>query len=128
MSICDCGIPELPTILLVSPPIASHCKGFTAFPTHERLDPMLPLVMRLKRSEIFQRLRSRVIDVVPAPCRTAVTRQPKHRCWLCSPQRLWSFSVLRSMPPHMHLHIYIYGNQSFEQLISHDAKMESRHA
>jgi hypothetical protein len=46
-----------------------------------------------------------VVDVVPAPRRAAVARQPQHRRRLRPPQRLRPLPVLRPMPPHMHLQI-----------------------
>lgn len=88
------AIPKLATILLVSSPIAPHSKGFATFPAHEGLDSMLPLVMRLEGSEIFQRLSSRVIDVVSAAGGAAVAGKAKHAGGLSSSQRFWPSSVL----------------------------------
>lgn len=69
------AIPELPAVLLVGSPIPSHGKGLAALAAHEGLDPMLPLEVRLQRPEVLQRLCTRVLYVVPAPLRTAITRQ-----------------------------------------------------
>ncbi len=60
------AVPELSAVLLVGPPIATNGKGLTAFATHEGLDSMLPLVMRLQGAEVLQWLGSRVRDVVSA--------------------------------------------------------------
>uniref|UniRef100_A0A2P2N5S1 Uncharacterized protein n=1 Tax=Rhizophora mucronata TaxID=61149 RepID=A0A2P2N5S1_RHIMU len=65
-------------------PISPHSKGLTTFSTHERFDTVLPLVMRLKGSKIFERLCSRVINVVLATRCAAIARKPKHACWLSS--------------------------------------------
>ncbi|PPD81260.1 hypothetical protein GOBAR_DD21807 [Gossypium barbadense] len=71
--------PELPAVLLVCPPIPSHCKGLTAFSALERLCSMLSLVMCLQSSEILQWSRPWVIYIVFATLSTAVTRKSQHR-------------------------------------------------
>jgi hypothetical protein len=45
-----------------------------------------------------------VVDVVPAPRRAAVARQPEHRRWLRPAQGLGPLPVLRPVTPHVHLH------------------------
>ena len=70
------AIPELATVLLVRSPVAPDREGLGAFPAYEGLYPMLPLVVRLEGSEIFERLGSRMVYVVPAPTRAAITRKP----------------------------------------------------
>ena len=59
--------PALATILLVGSPVTFHGQQLPALATRKRLHPVLPLVMVLQRSEVFQRLRSRVAYVVLAP-------------------------------------------------------------
>lgn len=86
--------PKLATVLLVSSPIPPHCEGLAAFPAHEGLDAMLPLVMRLEGSEIFQWLGSRVVDVVSAAWGAAVAGKPKHAGGLSPAKRFWPSSVL----------------------------------
>ena len=113
-------VPKFPTVLLVGSPVTSHSKGLTTLPTHERLDSMLSLVMGLKGSEVFEWSWSWMIDVVPAPGCTAKAWEFKHGRWLCSPQRLWPFSILRSMPPHMHLQHEVFWRQV--KLVSYKTK------
>jgi hypothetical protein len=60
------AVPQLSAVLLVGPPVATNGKGLTAFATHEGLDSVLPLVMRLQGAEVLQWLGSRVRDVVSA--------------------------------------------------------------
>ena len=76
------AIPKLPAVLFMGSPIPPHSKSLAAFPAHEGLNPMLPLVMCLKGSKILEGLCSRVINVVPATWCTAIARKPKHTCWL----------------------------------------------
>ena len=66
--------PQLPTILLMRAPVTPYCKCLTTFSTHERLDPVLSLVMCLQRPKIFQWFRPWVLDIVAAPLCTAVAR------------------------------------------------------
>jgi len=68
------AIPQLPTILLMSPPVPFHCECFRTFSAHKRLSPMLSFVMGLECSEILQWLCPRVVDVVFAALSTAVAR------------------------------------------------------
>lgn len=49
------AVPELAAVLLVGSPVASDGEGLAAFPAHEGLDPMLPLVMCLESSEVLER-------------------------------------------------------------------------
>lgn len=96
--------PEPPAVLLVRPPVTSHCKRLPALPAPERLRTVLPLVVRLERPEVLQRPRPWVLDVVLAALRAAVAGKPQHRgCWLCAPKRFGAFSVLRAVSPHVHL-------------------------
>ena len=98
-----CTEPKLSTVLLVGSPVPSHSKLFATLSAHEWLHAMLALVMGLKGAEILQWLCTRMIYVILAPLSTAIAWQPQHCCGLCSSQRLRTFSILRSMPPHMHL-------------------------
>lgn len=70
------AIPKLSTILLMSSPVPSHGERLTAFAAREWLEPMLALVMCLESSKVFEWLGSRVVDVIAAPWRAAVARQP----------------------------------------------------
>lgn len=70
----------------MGPPVAFDGEGLPTLAAHERLDTMLPLVVGLEGPKIFERLGSRVVDVVLAALRTAVARQPQHRCRLCALQ------------------------------------------
>lgn len=100
-------VPNLAAVLLVGPPIALNGEGLAAFPAHEGLRAVLAFVVSLEGSEVLEGPCPRVVDVVLAPRRTAVARQPQHRCRLRPPEGLWPLSVLRSMPPHMHLEIIV---------------------
>lgn len=101
------AVPELSAVLLVGAPVPAHSECFAAFPAHKGFDAVLALVVCLQRSEVLEWLGSWVVYVVPAPSRAAVAWQPKHPCRLRPSQRFWPLSVLRSMPPHMHLHVII---------------------
>lgn len=69
-------IPNLAAVLLVRSPIAFHGESFAAFSTGEGLDAMLSFVMRLEGAKVLERPRPRVVDVVFAPRRAAIARQP----------------------------------------------------
>lgn len=101
------AVPELPAVLLMSPPVAPDRERLATLAAHERLDTMLALVVRLQCPEVLERLCPWVVNVVPATRRAAVAGKPEHACWLCASQRLGAFPVLRSMPPHMHLHVVV---------------------
>nr|GMC90688.1 hypothetical protein GOBAR_DD21807 [Ipomoea batatas] len=60
------AIPDLAAVLLVRPPVALHGQGLPTFPAHERLRPVLSLVVCLEGSEVFQWPGSWVINVVLA--------------------------------------------------------------
>lgn len=111
------AVPELAAVLLVGSPVPPHRESLAAFPAHERLDAVLPLVMSLQGSEILERFGSGMVDVVPAAWRAAVARQPEHRRRLRSPQRLRPFPVLRSVTPHMHLHIKLIISSTQKHII-----------
>jgi len=96
----------------MGPPITPNSKSFAAFSAHEGLDSMLSLVMSLEGPKIFEWLCSWMINVVLAFRCTTIARKSKHCCWLSSSQRLWPLSILRSMPPHMHLQRLIFGATS----------------
>ncbi|KAH7511550.1 hypothetical protein FEM48_ZijujUnG0004000 [Ziziphus jujuba var. spinosa] len=66
--------PSFATVLLVCPPISFHRQQLAAFPTHKGFHPMFPLAVSLQRSEIFQRLSSRVVYVVLASFCAAIAR------------------------------------------------------
>lgn len=66
--------PKPAAVLLMGAPVASHREGLAATPAREWPRAVLPLVVRLQRAEVFERPRSRVLDVVPAPRRAAVAR------------------------------------------------------
>lgn len=66
--------PTFPTVLLVSSPISLNCQELTANATRIRLLAVFALIVRLERSEVFEWLGPRMIDVVPAPFNAAVTR------------------------------------------------------
>ncbi|RAL43089.1 hypothetical protein DM860_009871 [Cuscuta australis] len=102
------AVPELPAVLLVGAPVPADRKGLTALAARERLDPVLPLVVGLEGPEVLEGLRPRVVDVVPAPRRAAVARQPQHCRRLRPPQRLRALSVLRPVAPHVHLIIFMH--------------------
>lgn len=97
------AVPELSTVLLVGSPVAPDSERLATLAAHEGLDPMLALVVCLQRPEVLERLRPRVVDVVPATGCAAVAGKPEHAGRLCASQRLGAFPVLRSMSPHMHL-------------------------
>lgn len=97
------AIPELATVLLVGPPVATHSERLAALPAHEGLDPVLALVVGLEGPEVLEWLRPRVVDVVLASRRTAVAWQPQHGRRLRPPQRLRSSPVLGPVSPHVHL-------------------------
>lgn len=59
--------PTLATIFLVGSPVAFHSQEFSTLATHERFKSMLPLIMCLQCSKIFQGLCSWVFDIVLAP-------------------------------------------------------------
>jgi hypothetical protein len=99
------AVPQLSAVLLVGPPVTSNSKCLTTFSTHEWLDSVLPLVMRLQGAEVLQWFGPRVFDIVAASLRTTVAGKAKHCCRLCASQRFRSFSVLRSMAPHVHLQV-----------------------
>ena len=106
------AVPELAAVLLVGAPVAAHGEGLAALAAHEGLDAVLPAVVRLQRAEVLERPRPRVVDVVPAPRRAAVARQPQHRRRLRAPQRLRALAVLRPVAPHVHLCIQAIANIS----------------
>jgi hypothetical protein len=65
-------------------------------------------VVRLQGPEVLERPRPRVVHVAPAPRRAAEARQPEHCRRLRAAERVRAAAVLRSVPPHVHLHaIYI---------------------
>jgi hypothetical protein len=97
------AVPELAAVLLVGAPVAAHGEGLAALAAHEGLDAVLAAVVRLQRAEVLERPRPRVVDVVPAPRRAAVARQPQHRRRLRAAQRLRALAVLRPVAPHVHL-------------------------
>ena len=97
------AVPELPAVLLVRPPVAFDGEALGALPAGEGLRAVLALVVRLEGSEVLERLRARVVDVVLAPLRAAVARQPQHCRGLSPFQRVWPFSELGSVSPHVHL-------------------------
>lgn len=47
------AVPELAAVLLVGAPVAAHGERLAAFPAHEGLDPVLPLVVCLQRPEVL---------------------------------------------------------------------------
>ena len=95
--------PKFSAVFLVCSPVTPHSKGLSTPTTHEGLGAMLALVVSLKSAKVFQRFCTGMIDIVPASFGTAVTWEPQHCCGLCTSQRFWASSILRSMPPHMHL-------------------------
>jgi len=102
------AIPELPTVLLMGAPVAPDSKGFVALAAHERLDSVLAFVMCLKSAEVLQRFGPGMIYIISAPLRTAVAwKSQQYCCRLRASQWFWPFPVLRSMSPHMHLHVVI---------------------
>ena len=69
--------PELPAVLLVGAPVATHSEGLHATPpARVRLRPVLPLEVRLQSPQILERLRACVPHVIPAPHHAAVARRP----------------------------------------------------
>jgi hypothetical protein len=98
------AVPEPAAVLLVRAPVALDGEGLAAAAAEERLEPVLALVVRLQRAEVLERLGARVVDVVPAPRRAAVARQPQHRRRLDAAQRFGALAVLRAVTPHVHLH------------------------
>ena len=97
------AVPQLAAVLLVRSPVPFDGESLPTFSAAEGLRAVLALVVSLESSEVFEWFRSRVVDVVLAALGTAVAWQPQHCRWLCSFERVWSFSVLGSMSPHMHL-------------------------
>jgi hypothetical protein len=69
------AVPDLPAVFFMGSPVALYSKRLSTFPTHERLDSMLSLVMCLEGSEIFEWPCSRVINVVLATLCTAIAWQ-----------------------------------------------------
>ena len=88
------AVPEPAAVLLVRAPVALDGEGLAAAAAEEGLEPVLALVVRLQRAEVLERLGARVVDVVAAPRRAAVARQPQHRRRLDAPQRLRALAVL----------------------------------
>jgi hypothetical protein len=97
------AVPEPAAVLLVRAPVALDGERLAALAAQERLQPVLALVVRLQRPEVLERPRPRVVDVVAAPRRAAVARQPEHRRRLHAAERLRALAVLRTVPPHVHL-------------------------
>lgn len=90
-----CTIPKLSTVLLMGPPITFNGQRFATFSTRERLGAMLTFVMCLKCTEVLQGLSTRMVDVVLASFRAAITWQPQDSRRLgCTLQRVSSFSEL----------------------------------
>jgi hypothetical protein len=97
------AVPEPAAVLLVRAPVALHGERLAALAAQERLQPVLALVVRLQRPEVLERPRPRVVDVVAAPRRAAVARQPEHRRRLHAAEGLRALAVLRTVAPHVHL-------------------------
>lgn len=97
--------PELPAVLLVGAPVASHCECLAALAALEGLDAVLALVVGLQSAEVLEGLGPWVVDVVAAAGSTAVARQAKHGGGLRSAEGFGALSVLRSVAPHVHLPI-----------------------
>lgn len=95
--------PTLATIFLVGSPVAFHSQEFSTLATHERFKSMLPLIMCLQCSKIFQGLCSWVFDIVLAPFGATEAWNACHSPWLCSLQRFMSSTILWSMTPQVHL-------------------------
>lgn len=70
------AIPNLATVLFMSPPITFHSKGLPTFSTQVGFDAMLPLVVSLEGPEVFERLGSWMLYVVFAPFCTTIAWQP----------------------------------------------------
>lgn len=107
------AIPKLPTILFMGSPISFDSQSFATFSAHKWLGSMLSFVVGLEGSKVLQWLGSWMVDVVLAPLSAAITWQPQHCCWLCSSQGFWALSVLRSMPPHVHLNKIYHKSKPF---------------
>ena len=91
--------PKLPAVLLVGPPVPSHGEGLAASAAREGPGSVLALVVGLQGSEVLERARSWVVDVVFAPLGAAVAWQPhqRRRCHLqacCAAERLRALAVL----------------------------------
>jgi len=105
--------PELAAVLLVRAPVAAHGEPLAAAAARVRPRAVLAPVVRLQRAEVLERPRPRVLDVVPAPLRAAVARQPHQRRRRRRAHRdgaaqgLGPLAVLRTVAPHVHLLAYI---------------------
>lgn len=90
--------PQLPAILLVGAPISAHGERFPAAPASEWASPVLALVVGLKGSEVLERTRAWVADVVLATFGAAIAWKPHHgrRSYLrrCAAERIGASSVL----------------------------------
>lgn len=95
--------PALAAVLLVGSPVTFDGQQLPTLAAREGLDTVLPFVVSLKRSEVLERLGSRVLYVVLASLCAAIARNPCHHSWLRSLQRLSPSPILRSMSPHVHL-------------------------
>jgi hypothetical protein len=113
------AVPEPAAVLLVRAPVALHGERLAALAAQEGLQPVLALVVRLQRPEVLERPRPRVVDVVAAPRRAAVARQPEHRRRLHAAEGLRALAVLRTVAPHVHLQCtpYIYTHTQIVNLL-----------
>lgn len=95
--------PQLPAVLLVSPPVSSDCKTLAASSAREGLRSVFPLVVSLECSEVLEGFRPGMVDVVLAPVGAAVAGELQHGGRLGPSQRFRALPVLRPVSPHMHL-------------------------
>lgn len=99
--------PTLATVLLVGAPVTLDGKGLATLAASEGLESVLALVVCLEGPKVLQWLSLWVVYVVLASFLAAVAWHAQYCPWLRPFQRVWSFAVLRSMPPHVHLKIII---------------------
>lgn len=73
--------PKLATVLLVGAPVPAHRERLGAPAARKWLGPVLAPVVGLQRVEVLERLRQRMVDVVPAPLGATVARHSQHARW-----------------------------------------------
>jgi hypothetical protein len=96
--------PSAPAVLLVRAPVAAHGERLAAPAAEEGPGAVPALVVRLQGAEVLERPRTRVLHVVVATRRAAEARQAEHRRRLRAAERVRAATVLRPVPPHVHLH------------------------
>jgi hypothetical protein len=100
-----CASPAAAAVLLVRAPVAPHGERLAAPAAEEGPGAVPAPVVRLQGAEVLERPGPRVLHVVAAPRRAAEARQPEHRRRLRAAERVRAATVLRPVPPHVHLRV-----------------------